>query len=312
MARSRRTAVSRALATVMLTAVTVAGCASEEATSGDRDQPPRQTSPQAPQQAAPEPTATGHLTHPRAVADQIAAADAAIADPATGAEDLTAAGQRQQIAFRVLGRHPAWDDRVRELLPAGLWPTVRDSVASRRDFRSMHTTLSDTLPAWRIVAPEPAADLLRHYRAAEERFGVGWEYLAAINLVETGMGRIRGTSVAGAQGPMQFIPATWEAHGRGDVNDPGDAIMAAARYLDARGFEAGDDAAIDGALYGYNNHVAYVRGVRLLAETMQRRPRLYLGYHAWDVHYLTTRGDVLLPIGYDEREPVPVRDYLRR
>lgn len=260
----------------------------------------------------PDPAASDHLDSPRSIADQIEAADAVIVDPATEPEDLADAGLRHQVALRVLGRHPEWGRRVQRALPARLRPTVRDLAASRREFRSMHTTLSTTLPAWRIVAPEPAADLRSHYRAAEREFGVGWEYLAAINLVETGMGRIRGTSVAGAQGPMQFIPATWDAYGRGDINDPRDAIMAAARYLDARGFEAGDDAAIDGALYGYNNHNAYVRGVRLIAETLERRPRLYRGYHAWEVFYLTRRGDVLLPIGYDEREPVPVREYLRR
>ncbi len=34
-----------------------------------------------------------------------------------------------------------------------------------------------------------------------------WYYLAAINLIETRMGRIDGLSTAGAQGPMQFLPA---------------------------------------------------------------------------------------------------------
>src|SRR3712207_536212 len=65
-------------------------------------------------------------------------------------------------------------------------------------------------PAWRIVAPAPASELLGHYRAAEAAVGVPWQYLAAIHLVETRMGRIRGVSVAGAQGPMQFLPSTWE------------------------------------------------------------------------------------------------------
>ena len=76
--------------------------------------------------------------------------------------------------------------------------------------------------------------LLDAYRAAEAEFGIPWKYLAAINLVETGIGRIRGTSIAGAQGPMQFMPATWEAYGGGgDINDTHDAIRGAARYLAA-------------------------------------------------------------------------------
>src|SRR5690606_25350337 len=124
------------------------------------------------------------------------------------------------------------------------------NVAARIEFRGMHTTLSDTLPAWRIVAPAPAEELLAHYREGEATFGVPWTVLAAVNLVETGMGRIRGTSVAGARGPMQFMPATWDAYGEGDIEDPHDAILAAARYLAANGGGRGD---IDNALYRYNH-----------------------------------------------------------
>ena len=120
---------------------------------------------------------------------------------------------------------------MRAGLPRSLRSVVRDNVASRREFRAMHSVLADCLPAWRIVAPAPAADLLRYYKRGERTYGIGWEYLAAINLVETGMGRIRGTSVAGAQGPMQFLPTTWARWGRGNVPDPANSIMAAARYL---------------------------------------------------------------------------------
>ncbi|UUZ60396.1 lytic transglycosylase domain-containing protein [Nocardioides sp. B-3] len=190
---------------------------------------------------------------------------------------------------------------------------VRDNVAARLAFRSMHPTspadLADELPAWRIVSPAPAADLKRFYRDAERRYGVGWEYLAAINPVETVFGRIRGTSVAGAQGPMQFLPTTWDIYGRGgDINDPHDAILAAARLLRSNGF--GRDKAA--ALRRYNNSSAYVRGVSLHAQVLQRRPRAFLGYHAWQVYYLTARGSVWLEEGYASRRPVPVDDYLEK
>jgi hypothetical protein len=57
---------------------------------------------------------------------------------------------------------------------------------------------------------------------------VPWEFLAAIHLVETRMGRIRGTSSAGSQGPMQFLPSTWKRCGRGgDIQATGDASLAA-------------------------------------------------------------------------------------
>lgn len=246
----------------------------------------------------------------RVLADGLRAAERAVRDPGTPTEVLAAAAHVQQVAYRRLGQRPGWDDEVLRRLPHDLRAAARANVDSRRAFLSMQVTLSDTLPAWRIVRPEPPVRLLRHYREAERRFGVDWEYLAAINLVETAMGRIAGTSVAGARGPMQFIPATWAQYGRGDVDDPHDAIQGAARYLAARGFT--DPGGRPGALYAYNNHPAYVRGVTRLAEVMQQDARAFHGYYHWQVYYRTVVGDVLLPEGYAEQEPVAVRRWLRR
>ena len=164
-------------------------------------------------------------------------------DPATRPAVVSAAGHTQQLAYRAVADRPGWDRRVADLLPGALRRDTRANVAARREFRSMHPTrdadLATELPAWRIVEPRPAAELRRYYREAERRFGVDWEYLAAINLVETGFGRIDGTSVAGAQGPMQFIPTTWDIYGAGgDIEDPHDAILAAGRLLRANGFAA--------------------------------------------------------------------------
>ncbi len=248
------------------------------------------------------------------VVDQIVAAERAIADPRTRPDVLAAAGHLQQVAYRELGARPGWDDRVRAALPRDLVRVVRDNVASRREFRSMHpqakSDLSDELPAWRIVRPAPARTLRASYQEAEDRFGVDWNYLAAINLVETGLGRIRGTSVAGAQGPMQFIPSTWAAYGKGDINSVHDSILAAGRFLQDQGFtEPGGRAE---ALYRYNNSTAYVRGVTLLAELMKRRPRAFDGYYHWQVYYLTSKGSVLLPEGYRATQPIPVKRWLAR
>ena len=148
--------------------------------------------------------------------------------------------------------------------------------------------LATELPAWRIVAPPPAAELRAAYRAAERRYGVDWEYLAAINLVETAFGRIRGTSIAGAQGPMQFIPATWARYGNGgDVNDPPDAILAAARLLRDHGF-AQDPA---DALYHYNNSSLYVDAVLHYAHRITHVPQALAEYYAWDVYVRTPTGE---------------------
>jgi len=93
------------------------------------------------------------------------------------------------------------------------------------------TPVRDTLPAWRVEPPAPADQLLGYYHQAESETGVGWNYLAAINFIETRFGSIVGASTAGAQGPMQFLPPTFGTYGQGgDIQSPHDSIMAAGRY----------------------------------------------------------------------------------
>jgi membrane-bound lytic murein transglycosylase B len=243
---------------------------------------------------------------PAALAEQITTAERTVRDPAAGPVALAEAALAQQVGYRQLGVHPEWDAAVLAGIPTELQSVVVRNAAARREFRGMHIELMSTLPAWRIVEPTPADQLVTLYQEAEAAFGIPWSYLAAINLVETGTGRIRGTSIAGAQGPMQFLPATWEAYGAGgDINDPRDAIMAAARYLAANG-GAGD---IDHALYRYNHSDRYVRGVKLYADLIAEDPRAFLGYYHWGVWYLTDQGDVYLPVGYEQATPIPVADY---
>jgi len=243
---------------------------------------------------------------PAALAAMIAEAEAAIRDPGTSPADLARAALAQQVAYRQLGTLPEWDAAVLDALPAGLRSVAMRHAAARRELRGMHRTIPTTLPAWRIVAPEPAEVLLSLYREAEAKFGIPWPYLAAINLVETGTGRIRGTSTAGAQGPMQFMPATWAAYGAGgDVNDTRDAIMGAARYLAANNGAVD----IDNALFRYNNSQRYVRAVKLYADLIAEHPRAFYGFHGWGVWYLTEQREVYLPVGYEQTEPVPVEAY---
>jgi membrane-bound lytic murein transglycosylase B len=151
------------------------------------------------------------------------------------------------------------------------------------------------LPAWIIKAPAPATELRAAYDEAQKETGVQWQYLAAVNFVETKFGRIRGTSTAGAQGPMQFLPSTWKIYGKGgDINSDRDSIAAAARFLKAKGAPRN----MRKALFRYNNSNLYVDAVIAYATTMAADPKMLDDYHGWNVFYRWVEGDVVLQQGY--------------
>jgi len=181
-------------------------------------------------------------------------------------------------------------------LPVAVFAIVLSALAGGLFGSRAFARQDEVEHAWRIVDPAPLDDLARFYREAETEFGVPWSYLASIHLVETRMGRIRGTSVAGAQGPMQFMPGTWAAYGEGDVNSDRDAIRAAARYLKANGAPAN----MPNALFRYNNSQRYVRAVTAYAEVMRAEPDAYRGYYGWQVYYQTAYGTYLLPVGWSK------------
>jgi membrane-bound lytic murein transglycosylase B len=217
------------------------------------------------------------------------------------------AGELQQLAIRALATAPAG---FRRRVTSRLHPETARAVASMlKAAWSLQSLSSQTepqqeFPRWRIVAPPPAAELLAYYKQAQRRSGVPWTYLAAIHLVETRMGRIRGVSTAGARGPMQFLPTTWDLYGAGgDITEPRDAIHAAARLLKANG-APGDMA---DALWHYNPSESYVDAVMQYALTMQRSTSAYHGYWHWRVFYRHSRGTYVLPLGYPKKRPVPLR-----
>jgi cell wall-associated NlpC family hydrolase len=126
----------------------------------------------------------------------------------------------------------------------------------------------------------PPAMLTLYQQAATICPGLPWTVLAAIGTVESDNGQSdlpgvhSGANSAGAEGPMQFEPATFAAYdepvppGGADPPspyDPTDAVYAAARMLCANG--AANGANLAGAIESYNHSSAYVAEVLALAQS---------------------------------------------
>ena len=120
----------------------------------------------------------------------------------------------------------------------------------------------------------PAAYLAWYMNAAQTCPGLPWSVLAGIGKVESDHGRsslpgVRADSnSAGAEGPMQFLPATFAEYA---VNadpghtltpyDPADAIYTAARMLCVNGARGGSGSGIEQAVFAYNHAGWYVSEV---------------------------------------------------
>jgi len=237
--------------------------------------------------------------NPAQTATSLRRVERALRAPKTRPTALKRLGWEQQNAYRALSNHPHWLEDVVSRLPADVQPIVTANERAGRDLEALGGEGSRPrhLPDWRIVSPPPVEVLRAYYGEAEAASGIPWAYLASIHLVETRLGRIRGTSSAGAQGPMQFIPETWARYGQGDINDNRDAILAAARFLQANGGPSD----MSRALFRYNNSSRYVEAVESYAQLMLSVERALLGYYQWQVYYPTTEGTFVLPEGYPDK-----------
>jgi cell wall-associated NlpC family hydrolase len=138
----------------------------------------------------------------------------------------------------------------------------------------------DSAPSATATAQIPPAMLTLYQEAATTCPGLPWTVLAAIGTVESDNGQSTlpgvhsGANSAGAEGPMQFEPATFAAYDTpvpaGGANppspyDPTDAVYAAARMLCTNGAENG--ANLSAAVFDYNHSQAYVTEVLDLAQS---------------------------------------------
>ena len=173
----------------------------------------------------------------------------------------------------------ARDDRVRAVQTT-LWMTrnaVQGLLALPRDVRPSRMLLEPQAGDRTLTKGPPKAkagrlcSLAPIYRGAAAKYHQDWRILAAINRIETNLGRNLNVSSAGAVGWMQFLPSTWrqwgvDASGDGlaDPWNPEDAIFSAARYLDAAGYQQSPSRSI----FAYNHAMWYVNDVLRLAKQL--------------------------------------------
>ena len=189
----------------------------------------------------------------------------------------------QQRLYRLLARDTKLADAMLPRLPGPLRRISVDLLAAQRELYRLTPPLRAVKV--KVGRAAPAATLVGYYRDAERRFRVPWSVLAAVNFVESKFGKLRNSSAAGAQGPMQFMPGTWRVYGLGgNVRDPHDAIFGAANYLHASGAPRN----LRRALHAYNPSPAYVDAVLRYARTM--RTGFYVLYN-WQVFLKTAQGD---------------------
>jgi membrane-bound lytic murein transglycosylase B len=209
-----------------------------------------------------------------------------------------------QLACLRVAAHPGWAGVVLAQVAPAQRDAAATDIAATADLVAL-TPPRTRLPPWRIVPAQSLTALHADYQAAQAATGVGWSYLAAINFVETDFGRIAGPSSAGAQGPMQFLPATWAIYGHGSIHRAHDAILAAAHLLADHGAAHN----IAAAMYAYNPSRRYVDAVLRYARRLRREPHALAGYYHRQVICHLHGGWVLLPVGYGispAAQPIPL------
>jgi peptidoglycan DL-endopeptidase CwlO len=142
------------------------------------------------------------------------------------------------------------------------------------EFSTTAQTGSAAAPTATALNQIPADYLTWYMTAAQTCPGLPWAVLAGIGTVESDNGQSdapgvhSGANFAGAEGPMQFEPATFAQYAANadpgaplSPYDPEDAIYAAAKMLCADGAEGGTKAGIEQAIFAYNHASWYVSEV---------------------------------------------------
>ncbi|HKC18343.1 MAG TPA: lytic transglycosylase domain-containing protein [Candidatus Dormibacteraeota bacterium] len=201
---------------------------------------------------------------------------------ATEFEFRQAARLQQRQVYDLAG-YDTVASAVLPLLPSNLQPPIADSIAA---LHSLY--ILGGIDQYYLVNPHytlpysnaaPMSALRTYYAEAQRRYGIDASYLAAINFIESKFGRVNGPSSANALGPMQFLPGTWAEYGQGgNVMDPHDAILAAARLL----VHNGAPYDMRNAIWHYNNSFDYVDSVEAFARAYRADPGWLDRMYYWD------------------------------
>jgi len=257
------------------------------------------------------PLATGSVTPAGREAQQLIAAQRAMAAASSRAASLEAqplpAAAVDQVRQRLQVEQARFDERqaFRSEQAVVYWLAGHQEQQPellRRAPGARTTGLSDAVQGlralWRLggiddpsrMTPHqirpfdgaaPLDELLQDYRSAASSQGIDWTYLAAINYVESDFGRNDGPSSSGALGPMQFLPSTWRQFGQGgDIMNPHDSILAAARFLR----DAGAPEDYDQAVYRYNHDADYVAAVDHLAAAIRSDQLWLTRFYYWNTY----------------------------
>jgi hypothetical protein len=159
-----------------------------------------------------------------------------------------------------------------------LTKTVRGIAGHQAKIISLRQEQQQQLPVDQSASGTRPGSYPELFKESAARYcpGLSWTVLAAIGQIESGDGSNVGPSTAGALGPMQFLPSTWQVYGIAafgntgppNIMDPFDAVPSAARLLCANGGSTA--AGLHGAILAYNHATWYVNEVLALAQEYAR------------------------------------------
>lgn len=191
--------------------------------------------------------------------------------------------RQEELRVYEVASYDSVESSVIPLLPSAIGRPLDDAVAGLHSLYILAGIDQYYLVNVHFTHPygtaEPIDSLRSYYAQAQRLYGVDASYLASINFIESNFGRVNGTSSAGAIGPMQFEPGTWVEYGQGgNINDPHDAILAAARLLVHNG--APKD--MTNAIWHYNNSYDYVDSVMSFARAYRADPHWLDRMYYWN------------------------------